>query len=68
MQMYSWSTYMLTSDGGEIMAETKFTTKTPPKSKIAKAPSRRERITDVSTGASGKAVLVPKRTPVKKSK
>lgn len=50
------------------MAETKFTTKTPPKSKIAKAPSRRERITDFSTGASSNAVLVPKRTPSKKSK
>ncbi len=47
------------------MAE-KFTTKTPPKSKIAKAPSRRERITDFSTGASRNAVLVPKRA--KKSK
>lgn len=59
---------MLTSDGGEIMAETKFTTKTPPKSKIAKAPSRRERITDTSIGSSRNAVLVPKRTPAKKSK
>lgn len=49
------------------MAE-KFTTKTPPKSKIAKAPTRRERITDFSTGASRNAVLVPKRTPAKKSK
>lgn len=66
--MYSWSMYMLTSDGGEIMAETKFTTKTPPKSKIAKAPSRRERITDTSIGSSRNAALVPKRTPAKKSK
>ena len=40
----------------------------PPKNKIAKAPTRRERITDFSTGASGKAMLVPKRTPAKKSK
>ena len=60
--------FMLTSDGGEIMAETKFTTKTPPKSKIAKAPSRRERITDTSIGSSRNPVLVPKRTPAKKSK
>lgn len=50
------------------MAETKFTTKTPPKSKIAKAPSRRERITDTSIGSSRNPVLVPKRTPAKKSK
>lgn len=47
--------------------ETKFC-KNPPKDKIAKAPSLRERITDFSTGASGKAVLVPKRTPEKKNK
>ena len=50
------------------MAETKFTTKTPPKSKIAKAPSRRERITDTSIGSSRNVMLVPKRTPAKKSK
>lgn len=50
------------------MAETKFTTKTPSKSQIAKAPSRRERITDTSLGSSRNAVLVPKRTPAKKSK
>ena len=43
------------------------TNSTPAKSKIAKAPTRRERITDFSTGSSGKAILVPKRTP-KKSK
>ena len=49
------------------MAE-KFTTKTPPKSKIAKAPTRRERITDFSTGASSKAVWVPKKTSTKKAK
>ena len=49
------------------MAE-KFTTKTPPKSKIAKAPSRRERITDFSTGSSGKVTWVPKKTSAKKSK
>lgn len=49
------------------MAETKFTTKTPPKGKIAKVPTRRERITDTSVGSSRNAVLVPKRTP-KKSK
>lgn len=49
------------------MAE-RFTNKTPSKDKIAKAPSRRERITDFSTGASGKVTWVPKRTPAKKSK
>ena len=49
------------------MAE-KFTNKTPPKSKIAKAPTRRERITDFSTGASGKVTWVPKRTSTKKAK
>ena len=47
------------------MAE-KFTTKTPPKNKIAKAPTRRERITDFSTGASGKVTWVPKKSTAKK--